>query len=228
MTASPLSPHVLHVVGLSAKKQMSRIHADAVVTPMKDAAAMVPVEIGDLTEMQFIADPVRGAFEFVECHRSVSGGQRRQFPRPTLVGPLSLDVSPKLGGYVLWRRENPVPDRTARRGAKAARSWTFDIVSTANSECAATRLARRGETPEAHAFVTTSGRTQIARRRSSAKNRATNSARRIAVFDRWCHAQTIANFAFDDKLIEILRKYGLLPPVAAGTAAALNQQEPQL
>lgn len=32
---------------------------------------------------------------------------------------------------------------------------------------------------------------------------------------------------FDDKLIEILRKYGLLPPVAAGTAAALNQQEPQ-
>lgn len=31
---------------------------------------------------------------------------------------------------------------------------------------------------------------------------------------------------FDDKLIEILRKYGLLPPVAAGTAAALNQQEP--
>ncbi len=31
----------------------------------------------------------------------------------------------------------------------------------------------------------------------------------------------------DDKLIEILRKYGLLPPVAAGTAAALNQQEPQ-
>ena len=33
---------------------------------------------------------------------------------------------------------------------------------------------------------------------------------------------------FDDKLIEILRKYGLLPPVAAGTAAALNQQEPQL
>jgi len=33
---------------------------------------------------------------------------------------------------------------------------------------------------------------------------------------------------FDDKLIEILRKYGLLPPVAAGTAAALNQQEPPL
>lgn len=32
----------------------------------------------------------------------------------------------------------------------------------------------------------------------------------------------------DDKLIEILRKYGLLPPVAAGTAAALNQQEPPL
>lgn len=32
---------------------------------------------------------------------------------------------------------------------------------------------------------------------------------------------------WDDKLIEILRKYGLLPPVAAGTAAALNQQEPQ-
>ncbi len=33
---------------------------------------------------------------------------------------------------------------------------------------------------------------------------------------------------FDDKLIEILRKYGLLPPVAAGTAAAINQQEPPL
>lgn len=33
---------------------------------------------------------------------------------------------------------------------------------------------------------------------------------------------------FDDKLIEILRKYGLLPPVAAGTAAVINQQEPQL
>lgn len=33
---------------------------------------------------------------------------------------------------------------------------------------------------------------------------------------------------FDDKLIEILRKYGLLPPVAAGTAAAFNQQEPPL
>lgn len=32
---------------------------------------------------------------------------------------------------------------------------------------------------------------------------------------------------FDDKLIEILRKYGLLPPVAAGTAAALNQEQPQ-
>ena len=32
---------------------------------------------------------------------------------------------------------------------------------------------------------------------------------------------------FDENLIEILRKYGLLPPVAAGTAAALNQQEPQ-
>ena len=31
---------------------------------------------------------------------------------------------------------------------------------------------------------------------------------------------------FDDALVEILRKYGLLPPVAAGTAAALNQQEP--
>ena len=37
------------------------------------------------------------------------------------------------------------------------------------------------------------------------------------------------NYAvWDDKLIEILRKYGLLPPVAAGTAAALNQQEPPL
>lgn len=33
---------------------------------------------------------------------------------------------------------------------------------------------------------------------------------------------------FDDALVEILRKYGLLPPVAAGTAAALNQQEPPL
>ncbi len=33
---------------------------------------------------------------------------------------------------------------------------------------------------------------------------------------------------WDDKLIEILRKYGLLPPVAAGTAAAINQQEPPL
>lgn len=32
----------------------------------------------------------------------------------------------------------------------------------------------------------------------------------------------------DPSLITILRKYGLLPPVAAGTAAALNQQEPQL
>lgn len=32
---------------------------------------------------------------------------------------------------------------------------------------------------------------------------------------------------FDDKLIEILRKYGLLPPIAAGTAAALNQEQPQ-
>lgn len=32
---------------------------------------------------------------------------------------------------------------------------------------------------------------------------------------------------FDDKLIEILRKYGLLPPVAAGTAATLNQEQPQ-
>lgn len=37
------------------------------------------------------------------------------------------------------------------------------------------------------------------------------------------------NYAvWDDKLIEILRKYGLLPPVAAGTAAAINQQEPPL
>lgn len=37
------------------------------------------------------------------------------------------------------------------------------------------------------------------------------------------------NYAvWDDKLIEILRKYGLLPPIAAGTAAALNQQEPPL
>lgn len=228
MTASPLSPHISHVVGLSAKKQMGRIYADAVVASMKDAAAMVPVEIGYFTEMQFIADPVRGALEFVECHRPISGGQRCQFPRPTLVWPLSLDVSPKLGGYVLWRRENPVPDRTARRGAKAARSWTFDIVSTANSEYAATRLARRGEAPEAHAFVPTSGRTQIARRRPSAKNRATNSARRIAVFDRWGHAQTIANFVFDDKLVEILRKYGLLPPVAAGAASMAQGQEPPL
>lgn len=33
---------------------------------------------------------------------------------------------------------------------------------------------------------------------------------------------------WNDNLIEILRKYGLLPPVAAGTAAALNQQEPPL
>ncbi len=33
---------------------------------------------------------------------------------------------------------------------------------------------------------------------------------------------------FDDKLIEILRKYGIWPLVPAGTAAALNQQEPPL
>lgn len=32
---------------------------------------------------------------------------------------------------------------------------------------------------------------------------------------------------WDDKLIEILRKYGLFPPVAAGTAAALNQEQTQ-
>lgn len=32
---------------------------------------------------------------------------------------------------------------------------------------------------------------------------------------------------FDPTVIEILRKYGLLPPVAAGTAAALNQEQPQ-
>ncbi len=38
---------------------------------------------------------------------------------------------------------------------------------------------------------------------------------------------TANHVAIDDSIIEILRKYGLLPPVAAGTAAALNQQEPQ-
>jgi len=32
----------------------------------------------------------------------------------------------------------------------------------------------------------------------------------------------------DDKLIEILRKYGLLPPVAAGAASLAQQQEPPL
>lgn len=31
---------------------------------------------------------------------------------------------------------------------------------------------------------------------------------------------------FDDKLIEILRKYGLLPPVAAGAAMAQGQEPP--
>jgi len=41
-------------------------------------------------------------------------------------------------------------------------------------------------------------------------------------------AGTYNYVVFDDKLIEILRKYGLLPPVAAGAASLAQQQEPPL
>lgn len=41
-------------------------------------------------------------------------------------------------------------------------------------------------------------------------------------------AGTANHVVIDASIIEILRKYGLLPPVAAGTAAAFNQQEPPL
>lgn len=213
MTASPLSPHISHVVALGSQKQMVWVHAPAVVASVQNATSVVAPKVWDFAEVQLVANPMGSALKLVKRHLTIPGRHRRQLPRPAFVRPFLLDVSPELGADVLRRWQNPVSGGTTRRGAKTARARPLNVVPTANAECLSTHFARYKAAAKATRLGAATSRAQVARCLPFAKHRAANSARRVAVFDWWCHAKCIPNAAFDDNLIA----FGF----------PLNEQEPQ-
>lgn len=214
MTPAPLSPHVRHVLCLCAKKEVPRIDAQPVVASMKNAAAMRSTKVWNVPMVQFVADTVSCALEPVQRDQAIAGRSGSEKPRPAFIIATPIDVSPKLRRDVFWSWKDAVPYGSTLRRAKPPAPRTRQIVVGTNRKRLAASLTVHRDAAYAGRRIPAFRRAEAAGCRSFAKDGSAQLARRIAVFGISRHKKRIPNPAFDDKII-------------AGTAAALNQEQPQ-
>jgi hypothetical protein len=209
------SAHVDHVVGLGADKQVARVHAAAIVAAMENAAAVSAGKNGDRPEMDFPTHPVSRAFPVItNGEHPISRTCRRWNPVPTAIRVADVDISPKSRADFFVGDNYAVPQLPTGVRAIAFPRAPGDCARL-DRERNPARLALKDDAGPGAAVATRMG-AKSRGRDAFAKQVAANFAGGVAMLDRWCHAGIIA---LNDKLIDIIRKYGLAGLMAPGALA---------
>ena len=211
------SKHISHVVALCADKKVCRIDASSVITAMQDTSAVSPWKDGNRPEMDLPTDAVGRTLPIIANGKhTVAGICWCRYPVPTRIADVRKDIRPKARGYFGISDNYSMPELAAScRAISLARlpcNGTFF-----DQKLIAAGLAFEGDAG-AWVVIATSGRAETRRSISLAEHGAAHFARRIAMFDRWCHEAIVA---LTDNLRNIIRKYGLAGLMAAGSGATL-------